>query len=138
MPIKAENKALYPLNWKTISLEVRQRANMRCEFCGVENYAVGYRDSSGAFHRLGGSGPCDAAGEGKRWPSLEPITFSEAREFAEAANTESNGRDAEGNRWFVIVLTCAHLNHDPTDNRLENLKSLCQMDHLAMDAAHHR
>ncbi|MDR1897087.1 MAG: hypothetical protein LBR10_09890 [Prevotellaceae bacterium] len=32
-----------------------------------------------------------------------------------------------------VVLTVAHLNHDTTDNREENLKALCQFCHLKHD-----
>ena len=32
-----------------------------------------------------------------------------------------------------IVLTIAHLNHDPTDNRSDNLKALCQRCHNGFD-----
>lgn len=35
----------------------------------------------------------------------------------------------------MVVLTCAHLNHDPTDNRDENLRGWCQGCHLHRD--HH-
>jgi hypothetical protein len=35
------------------------------------------------------------------------------------------------------VLTTAHLNHDPSDNREENLAALCQRCHLAHDLQHH-
>lgn len=38
MPIKPENKARYPKNWKDIRARILQRANNRCEFCGVENH----------------------------------------------------------------------------------------------------
>ena len=31
MPIRAERRALYPKNWKTISLAIRERAGWRCE-----------------------------------------------------------------------------------------------------------
>jgi len=34
-----------------------------------------------------------------------------------------------------VVLTTAHLNHDPSDNRDENLKALCQACHNRYDAA---
>lgn len=37
MPIKPENRAKYPLNWRDISLRIRARANNCCEFCGAEN-----------------------------------------------------------------------------------------------------
>ena len=38
MPIKPENKKLYPNNWKQISLAIRERAQGKCEFCGAKNY----------------------------------------------------------------------------------------------------
>lgn len=137
MPIKAENKALYPSNWREISRGIRERAKHCCEDCGLRNYSVGYRDAEGRFHRLAGSGPCDCAGEGLQWPSLNPITYREAREFAEASNTCSDGRDDEGNHWFVIVLTVAHLDHDPRNCDPTNLKALCQRCHLRYDTQHH-
>ena len=48
----------------------------------------------------------------------------------------------DGDQTTYIVLTVAHLNHDPTDcgepgNR-PNLKALCQRDHLAWDQEHHQ
>lgn len=110
---------------------------MRCQSCAIENYAVGYRDQGGWFVRLCGSGPCDAAGQGLQWPSLEPISYREAREFAAASNTESDGKDGEGNHYFVIVLTVAHLDHDPRNCDLANLKALCQRCHLQYDSSHH-
>lgn len=36
-----------------------------------------------------------------------------------------------------VVLTIAHLNHNPADNRLSNLKALCQRCHLKHDEPHH-
>ena len=40
MPIRPENKARYPKDWKQIRQRVLERANNRCEFCGVENYSI--------------------------------------------------------------------------------------------------
>lgn len=40
MPIKPENKARYPKNWKEIRASILQRANNKCEFCGIENYSI--------------------------------------------------------------------------------------------------
>jgi len=37
-----------------------------------------------------------------------------------------------------VVLTVAHLNHQPEDVRPENLRALCQRCHLAYDRDHHR
>lgn len=82
MPIRPENKSLYPDNWKDIRAAILERANSKCELCGVLNYS-----------------------------------------FREKTR---------------IVLTIMHLNHDPTDNRSENLKAGCQKCHLAYDKEHHR
>ena len=43
----------YPTNWKTeIRPAILKRAGDKCEFCGVENKAFGYRDNDGKFHYL--------------------------------------------------------------------------------------
>lgn len=36
-----------------------------------------------------------------------------------------------------VVLAAAHLDHDPTNNRLRNLKSLCQRCHMIHDRPRH-
>ena len=41
-----------------------------------------------------------------------------------------------GQKIINIVLTVAHLNHIVTDNRDENLKTLCQLHHIQMDIPH--
>lgn len=51
MPIKPENRALYPANWPEIVERIRQRSGNRCENCGVPNGVTGYRDEDGNFHR---------------------------------------------------------------------------------------
>jgi hypothetical protein len=38
---------------------------------------------------------------------------------------------------ITAVVTVAHLNHEPWDNRPENLAALCQYCHLRHDAKHH-
>ena len=40
-------------------------------------------------------------------------------------------------RQTRVVLAAAHLDHDPTNNRLRNLKSLCQRCHLIHDRPQH-
>lgn len=47
------------------------------------------------------------------------------------------GQIDDGDKPIKIILTCAHLNHDPTDNREENLAALCQKCHLSHDAKEH-
>lgn len=79
MPIRPENKALYPENWCEIATAVKERAGWRCEGCGV------------------------AAGE-----------------------------DRGGKRG--VVLTCAHLDHDPANVEDGNLRAWCEQCHNAYDA----
>lgn len=40
MPIRPENKARYPENWKEIRADILKRADNRCEFCGIKNYTI--------------------------------------------------------------------------------------------------
>lgn len=47
MPIKPENKSRYPKNWKEIRARILERANNRCEFCGVENHTIRYNPKTG-------------------------------------------------------------------------------------------
>ncbi|MCK5633007.1 hypothetical protein KAH94_04610, partial [bacterium] len=81
MPIKKENKKLYPKGWSKISKWIRfVRAGNKCDRCGAENYKP------------------------------HPITGSK------------------------VVLTVAHLDHDPTNNKESNLAAMCQKCHFAYDA----
>jgi hypothetical protein len=45
MPIRPENRHLYPANWKELSRQIRARDGNNCQFCGVENYSFVYRGS---------------------------------------------------------------------------------------------
>lgn len=110
MPIK--DKSIYPDNWKQISLLVRKMAGNRCEFCNVENYAVGARDMGGTWHDEDSIHMMNS-GEGQ-------ILFGD--EFP---------------KMIKIVLTVAHMDHNPRNNELSNLKALCQKCHLTYDAQYH-
>ena len=119
MPIKPENRARYPKNWKSISQAVRERAMHKCEWCGVPNYAVGHRNSVGEFiaHQR---------------HSLIHHTHSQAKPLAVALT------QATGTKHIVIVLTTAHLDHVPENCEPDNLRALCQLCHLLYDADHHK
>ena len=106
MPVKPENKKLYPHEWRTkIRPRIRARAGDKCEFCGVQNHAIGYRDHTGTFHDENKTG----------W--RDHFRFFTPKKLR-------------------IVCTVMHLNHDPTDNRDENLKLGCQKCHNSYDAKH--
>jgi len=136
MPILAHNRALYPPDWPAIRARILARDENRCKWCGVENYAVGYRDAKGTWHRLAGNGPCDAAGVGHSWPNYQQLAYAEAREIADVQNDCVGHRDDEGHHWRVIVLTIAHLDHDPRNCADENLSALCQQCHNRYDRPH--
>jgi len=106
MPIKAENKDKYPKDWIQIRKRILEAAGNRCEWCNVENYAIGVRDNDGTF-----------------------MTFDEC---------ESGGYPDNDNKAIKIVLTIAHLDHDPTNNRRKNLKALCQRCHNRHDIEHRK
>lgn len=149
MPIKPENRARYPKDWATISLAVKERAQYRCEHhddagrCKARQYAVGHwerrrnivtRSERWLWVEACGNAEHDCAGGGLRWPSGDRWTFAEARQFA----AESFEANPDAPKPLVIVLTVAHLNHQPEDCRPENLAALCQRHHLALDHDHHR
>ena len=91
MPIKPENRKRYPKNWKEIRKQILERANNRCEFCGVENHS--YVMKAGTAN----------------WQFPEPVK---------------------------VVLTIAHLDHQPENCDPENLRALCQRCHNKYDAKH--
>jgi 5-methylcytosine-specific restriction endonuclease McrA len=108
-PIKAENKKLYPKDWLKIRARILARARGRCEHCGASNGAKGLQDLTGRWHY---------------WFAVSKLSGEEfKRKF--------------GKREAVqVVITIAHLDHDPANNKPRNLKALCQRCHNSHDAAH--
>jgi hypothetical protein len=120
---------LYPANWKKeIRPAVLTRAEHKCERCGLRNYSVGHRERDGRFVGVHGNITLDPAGEGLLYPSLEPLTHKEARKIADGLNLIE-----QEVHYMVIVLTIAHLDHNPAHNDMQNLGALCQRCHLNYD-----
>lgn len=117
MPIKPENKALYPANWPEIRQSICVRAKWRCEQCGLPNGALIHRKTDGGY----------------RWPSQQEMDMyhSELRSY------HSRQQAAKIMGLTRIVLTVAHLDHNPANCADDNLRALCQYCHLTYDAAHH-
>lgn len=73
------------------------------------------------------------------WPAISRrVRHERAGDVCEAEGCGAvNGRPhpITGSK---VVLTTAHLNHDPADCRDGNLAAYCQYHHLAYDAEHHR
>lgn len=105
MPIRPENKARYPKNWKEIRERIRTRAGDKCELCGVQNHAVGYRDKYGVF-----------------------VDKTTVRPFLLGVLLK------EGTKLIKIVCTVMHLDHTPEHNDDSNLKFGCQRCHNKYDA----
>lgn len=121
MPIKPENRARYPGNWKEIRSRILARAGNCCEQCRVANGDMivrGIGKDAGTFQRFDGDGEVYAADDGRL------LGRCKASEYC-------------GNKWTRVVLTIAHLDHVPENCDESNLKALCQRCHLAYDAEHH-
>jgi 5-methylcytosine-specific restriction endonuclease McrA len=86
MPIKHENRKLYPKDWNDIRAEVLERDGHKCKWCAALNHEMLFTNTRAAY----------------------------------------------------IVLTIAHLDHDPTNNgepgNRPNLAALCQKCHNGHDA----
>ena len=126
MPIKHENRARYPKSWPALSVAAKALAGWKCQHagCTARQYSIGI------WHRPGG-GPHQWAEQ------YEPqSTYAEARTTAAEAWWEV--QHVGGDKLTIIVLTVAHLNHEPEDCRPENLAAMCQRHHLAYDAQHHK
>lgn len=118
MPIRPENKGLYPANWKEVVAAIRERSLDRCEACGVINLHYIERNRTNLMWRY-----VDA-------PRVCFSIETYARHYVVSEVKEG---------WkppIRVILTVAHLNHDPTDNRPENLRHWCQLHHNQHDAAH--
>ena len=116
MPIRPELRQFYGREWHTvIRPRILKRARDRCEQCRIPNHETAWR--VGASWRV----PRQTwwRDEGGRCTRLISPPTGWLRKVR-------------------IVLTIAHLNHDPADNRDENLMALCQWCHLHHDRAHHK
>lgn len=94
----------YPKNWKELRAAVLKRANNKCEFCGVENHAVGVRDKDGVFDKL---------------DSLE--------------ERENAFYDGDKIIEIVLTVAHLDHDEENHDVKLERLAALCQRCHLRYD-----
>jgi hypothetical protein len=127
VPIRPDLRKFYrgPV-WRAIRARILVRAGARfadgkhlggahCEQCHVPDRSLVARGPFGTWSM--GDGWHNNQGQLMRW--TDPFRLSHIREVK-------------------IVVTTAHLNHDPEDNRDENLKALCQYCHLTWDRTHHK
>ncbi len=117
MPIRPENRWLYPIDWQQLSDAIRfERAGSRCEKCR--------RPHLRRIVHLGDGRWWD--GDAGHWRS------DRGRRAAVKGFTLASVRST------YVVLACAHLDHDPGNNDPVNLAALCQRCHMIHDAAEHR
>lgn len=113
MPIPPEKRYLYGPDWERRSQEIRfGRAGGRCECHG--QCGRGHKKRCKAYHG-------DTLSPGGR--------LFEGWGKSHAAPPRNRKR---------VVLTVAHLDHHPENNRSDNLKALCQRCHLAYDTEQHQ
>lgn len=128
MPIRPELRKFYGREWReVVRPRILARAKNRCEQCRKPDRAVVWVYTSSAC--------------GQYW-TLELRPFSAQKWMYCAFGIGGNFvllPNAYGDaRQIRIVLTVAHLNHVPGDDRDENLKALCQWCHLNYDKLHHK
>ena len=107
----------YPPNWLSeIRPRIMERANNKCEFCGLEHKQIVWgvrlkiqdRDGRYKYKRIWFRDKNDAERE-QRYNDVKPIK---------------------------VILTVAHLDHDETNHEVkdERLRALCRLCHLRDDA----
>lgn len=117
MPIKPENKSLYPDNWKTeIRPAILERAGNCCEHCGKPHmHTVRAIRKKGIWFDEGLDYWRGPDGDKVDWPLQDEICYD-----------------------LKVVITIAHLDHDPTNNDDANLAALCQRCHFVHDLYNNR
>ncbi len=118
MPIRPELRFYYPIDWPILSRHVRfVRAAGRCEVCARPHGALIRQLPDGRWYDPTTDTWRDDTGFPAPWPDIE--TYAR-------------------HRAWRVSLSAAHLDHDPTNSRHDNLKALCQRCHLTHDRTEHR
>lgn len=121
MPIRPENKARYPKDWPQISAAKREVAGQCCEKCKAPNGRWIRRGKTEDGHHVWrlATDSCYMDGVCAETGLLVPDT-----------DEDSVGYGAE----VKVVLTVAHLDHQPENCAPDNLRAWCQRCHNAYDA----
>ena len=115
MPISPKNQKRYPPNWPDIRRSILQRSRWLCEFCGVADHAWIVR------------------GEGNRY---RVITYEDEEGNPEDPMRLEVATCCDNEKVVRVVLTIAHLDHQPENCDPENLRALCARCHNRYDKAH--
>ena len=115
MPI--DYKEYHP-KWSLISRLIRyRRASNRCEWCGIENGSI--------VDKQTGKYPVHG-----KWIVFHEILYDHYAGW-------TYNKLLKLFKFTRIVLTVAHIDHDKTNNRFNNLAALCQRCHLKHDIKQH-
>ena len=114
MPIRKQD---YHPFWKRISLEIREQAGWRCEWCNVPGGKVIQRFQNGSWVEIDEIQACTTCAIEK----TEKMKWSRLK----------------FHKLTKIILTVAHLDRDSTNNNRDNLAALCQKCHLRHDILQH-
>lgn len=114
------NKANYAPDWDDIALAIRERAQDKCEHCGLSNGLLINRSSADSSKYI----YYDSADDVWCYPDGDWIKLSEIPD------------EYWDNDPVRIVLTVAHVDQDTRNDDPANLLALCQRDHLNLDRAH--
>ena len=131
MPIRADQKWFYPIDWRELSRVIRfDRAKGRCERCDRPHGHRVVRDADG--HWWDDVRQRWRDGRGRTLRTLpDPTRLVAALPLLSGFETLPLPRS-------LVVLATAHLDHDPGNNAPRNLAALCQRCHLAHDRRAHR
>lgn len=125
MPIRREFRQFYGREWREVTRpRILKRAGNRCEQCGVPNNTDVTRAAGWWVEWI------------VDWHKGAKFHWRDDHGAIRKSSEVADVLDAP-TRLVRIVLTIAHMNHTPGDDRDENLKALCQYHHLHYDAGHH-
>ena len=131
MPIRKDLRAFYGHEWRTVTRPlILARDGHACKQCGKWNHLI--IDTVTAHGRMWWRFAADTA-----QPEYPNVIEAAPQWFSETGAASSFPASSQP-RTVRVVLTCAHLNHRPGDDRPENLAALCQRCHLVYDNQHHR
>lgn len=146
MPIRKELRAFYGREWRTVTRpRILARAGDRCEDCKKPNHAIvetlTARRPDGdplMYWRLPPRllQPANPNGKAGPWTDRHGTEHPKFSLLNRRSRRVSANKKVE--REIQVVLTVAHLNHTPGDDRDDNLRAWCQWCHLIYDRQHHR
>jgi hypothetical protein len=118
VPIRRHRRFFYPIDWVQPSQMIRfRRAKGRCESCWRPHGQIVPHLGDGRWWDEDAS--AWRSGRGRILRGLPPLA-------ADSAFQQTK-----------VVLACAHLDHDPGNNEMSNLKALCQRCHMLHDKPEH-